>query len=351
MLFLCAVIQAVDDYQDLLRISVATAGNDHRLGANEAPPAVVSIFLGDELNAVLEAIETDAPYKGASHTQMKLGAGVLPKFNRDTTDRNRTSPFAFTGNKFEFRMLGSSDSIACANIMLNSAVAESLKIYADRLEGADDFQSALRETIREAIRKHKRIIFNGNGYDERWIKEATETRGLLNYPTTADCMPHLLDQKNVDMLTSHGVYSEAELKARCETILENYCKTIIIEANTMIDMAKTQIMPAMEAYCADTARSAAAKKALSSALSCRYEAQIIGQLSALTDQAADKTEELEAALRSLRDAKNSQAEAVMIRSRVLPLMNELRLVCDEAETITAKSYWPFPSYADLLFRI
>ena len=351
LLFLCAVIQAVDDYQDLLRISVATAGNDHRLGANEAPPAVVSIFLGDELNAVLEAIETDAPYKGASHTQMKLGAGVLPKFNRDTTDRNRTSPFAFTGNKFEFRMLGSSDSIACANIMLNSAVAESLKIYADRLEGADDFQSALRETIREAIRKHKRIIFNGNGYDERWIKEATETRGLLNYPTTADCMPHLLDQKNVDMLTSHGVYSEAELKARCETILENYCKTIIIEANTMIDMAKTQIMPAMEAYCADTARSAAAKKALSSALSCRYEAQIIGQLSALTDQAADKTEELEAALRSLRDAKNSQAEAVMIRSRVLPLMNELRLVCDEAETITAKSYWPFPSYADLLFRI
>ncbi len=351
LLFLCAVIQAVDDYQDLLRISVATAGNDHRLGANEAPPAVVSIFLGDELNAVLEAIETDAPYKGASHTQMKLGAGVLPKFNRDTTDRNRTSPFAFTGNKFEFRMLGSSDSIACANIMLNSAVAESLKIYADRLEGADDFQSALRETIREAIRKHKRIIFNGNGYDERWIKEATEIRGLLNYPTTADCMPHLLDQKNVDMLTSHGVYSEAELKARCETILENYCKTIIIEANTMIDMAKTQIMPAMEAYCADTARSAAAKKALSSALSCRYEAQIIGQLSALTDQAADKTEELEAALRSLRDAKNSQAEAVMIRSRVLPLMNELRLVCDEAETITAKSYWPFPSYADLLFRI
>ena len=175
-------------------------------GANEAPPAVVSIFLGDELNAVLEAIETDAPYKGASHTQMKLGAGVLPKFNRDTTDRNRTSPFAFTGNKFEFRMLGSSDSIACANIMLNSAVAESLKIYADRLEGADDFQSALRETIREAIQKHKRIIFNGNGYDERWIKEATETRGLLNYPTTADCMPHLLDQKNVDMLTSHGVY-------------------------------------------------------------------------------------------------------------------------------------------------
>lgn len=351
LLFLCSVIQAVDDYQDLLRISVATAGNDHRLGANEAPPAVVSIFLGDELNAVLEAIETDAPYKGASHTQMKLGAGVLPKFNRDTTDRNRTSPFAFTGNKFEFRMLGSSDSIACANIMLNSAVAESLKIYADRLEGADDFQSALRETIREAIRKHKRIIFNGNGYDERWIKEATETRGLLNYPTTADCMPHLLDQKNVDMLTSHGVYSEAELKARYETILENYCKTIIIEANTMIDMTKTQIMPAMEAYCADTARAAAAKKALSSALSCRYEAQIIGQLSALTDQAADKTEELNAALRSLRDVKNSQAEAVMIRDRVLPLMNELRLACDEAETITAKSYWPFPSYADLLFRI
>ena len=207
LLFLCAVIKAVDDYQDLLRISVATAGNDHRLGANEAPPAVVSMFLGDELNAILEAIETDTPYVAADKTKMKLGVNVLPKFTRDTTDRNRTSPFAFTGNKFEFRMLGSSNSIACANIMLNAAVAESLKIYADRLEGTEDFETALHEMIKKTIKDHKRIIFNGNGYDDSWIKEATEQRGLLNYRTTADCMPHLLDKKNVEMLTAHKVFS------------------------------------------------------------------------------------------------------------------------------------------------
>ena len=209
------------DYQDLLRLSVATAGNDHRLGANEAPPAVVSIFLGDELNAVLEAIETDTPYAGTEKTQMKLGVDVLPKFNRDTTDRNRTSPFAFTGNKFEFRMLGSSNSIACANIMLNSAVAESLKIYADRLEKAENFEDKLHEMIQKTIKDHKHIIFNGNGYDDTWIKEATEKRGLLNYRTTPDCMPHLLDEKNVKMLTAHKVFSEAELKSRCEIMLEN----------------------------------------------------------------------------------------------------------------------------------
>ena len=220
LLFLCAVIKAVDDYQDLLRISVATAGNDHRLGANEAPPAVVSIFLGDELNAVLEAIENDTPYSGAEKTQMKLGVDVLPKFNRDTTDRNRTSPFAFTGNKFEFRMLGSSNSIACANIMLNSAVAESLKSYADRLEGAADFETALHDLIKKTIKDHKRIIFNGNGYDDAWIAEATEKRGLCNYRTTPDCMPHLLDEKNVKMLTSQKVYTEIELKSRCEIMLE-----------------------------------------------------------------------------------------------------------------------------------
>ncbi|MBQ7645720.1 MAG: glutamine synthetase III, partial [Clostridia bacterium] len=253
LLFLCAVIKAVDDYQDLLRISVATAGNDHRLGANEAPPAVVSIFLGDELSAVLDAIENDTPYKGVEKMQMKLGVDVLPKFNRDTTDRNRTSPFAFTGNKFEFRMLGSSNSIACANIMLNSAVAESLKIYADRLEKADDFETTLHEMIKKTIKYHKRIIFNGNGYNYEWIKEATEVRGLLNYRTTADCMPHLLDKKNADMLTSHKVFSIEELRSRCEIMLENYCKTVVIEANTMIDMAKTQIAPAVRRFAADTA--------------------------------------------------------------------------------------------------
>ena len=246
LLFLCAVIKAVDDYQDLLRLSVATAGNDHRLGANEAPPAVVSMFLGDELNGVLEAIEKDIPYEGAEKTQMKLGVDVLPKFNRDTTDRNRTSPFAFTGNKFEFRMLGSSNSIACANMMLNSAVAESLKIYADRLEQAENFEEALHAMIRKTIKDHKRIIFNGNGYDDAWIKEATEVRGLLNYPSTPDCMPHLLDEKNVQMLTSHKVFSKTELESRCEIMLENYCKTIVIEANTMVDMAKREIIPAVE---------------------------------------------------------------------------------------------------------
>ena len=351
LLFLVAVIKAVDDYQDLLRISVATAGNDHRLGANEAPPAVVSIFLGDELNAVLEAIETGTPYQGAEKTQMKLGADVLPKFNRDTTDRNRTSPFAFTGNKFEFRMLGSSNSIACANIMLNSAVAESLRIYADRLEGAADFETALHEMIRKTIKDHKHIIFNGNGYDEGWIKEATEKRGLLNYRTTADCMPHLLDKKNVDMLTSHGVFTEAELKSRYEIMLENYCKTIIIEANTMVDMAKTQIAPAIEAYAADVARAAAAKKAIDPGLACSYEAGVVRRLSALTDQIAVKAEEVAETVIALNRAENIGAESVMIRDRVLPLMAELRLVCDEAETLTAKSYWPFPSYADLLFGV
>ena len=291
LLFLCAVIKAVDDYQDLLRIAVATAGNDHRLGANEAPPAVVSIFLGDELSAVLEAIENDTPYQGAEKTQMKLGVNVLPKFNRDTTDRNRTSPFAFTGNKFEFRMLGSSNSIACANIMLNSAVAESLKIYADRLEKAEDFETALHDMICKTIRDHKRIIFNGNGYDDTWIREATENRGLLNYRTTPDCIPHLLDKKNVDMLTSHGVFSEAELRSRYEITLENYCKTVVIEANTMVDMARTQIAPAVEAYAMDVAKAAAAKKAVAPSLACTYETELIQKLSALTDRIAMKIAE------------------------------------------------------------
>lgn len=351
LLFLCAVIKAVDDYQDLLRIAVATAGNDHRLGANEAPPAVVSIFLGDELNAVLEAIETDTPYAGTEKTQMKLGVDVLPKFNRDTTDRNRTSPFAFTGNKFEFRMLGSSNSIACANIMLNSAVAESLKIYADRLENADDFETTLHAMIRKTIRDHKRIIFNGNGYDEAWIKEATEKRGLCNYRTTPDCMPHLLDKKNVDMLTSHGVYSEAELKSRCEIMLENYCKTVLIEANTMVDMAKTQIAPAVSAYAKEIAETISVKKSSDSSLACIYENSLLKKLSSLTDRIAGKTENLEEALVSLHIVEDTTAEAEAIRDNILVRMGELRLACDEAETVTAKKYWPFPSYGDLLFSV
>lgn len=351
LLFLCAVIKAVDDYQDLLRLSVATAGNDHRLGANEAPPAVVSIFLGDELNGVLEAIENDIPYAGTEKTQMKLGVNVLPKFNRDTTDRNRTSPFAFTGNKFEFRMLGSSNSIACANIMLNSAVAESLKIYADRLEKAEDFESALHEMIRKTIKDHKHIIFNGNGYDDTWIKEATEKRGLLNYRTTPDCMPHLLDEKNVRMLTSHKVFSEAELKSRCEIMLDNYCKTVLIEANTMIDMAKTEIAPAVSEYVLELAKTAAAKKAAESSISCNYETGLLKKLAILEDQIMIKAEELEDAVLKVQDITDITEESCMIRDRVLSKMGELRIACDSAETMTAKKFWPFPTYGDLLFSV
>ena len=351
LLFLCAVIKAVDDYQDLLRISVATAGNDHRLGANEAPPAVVSMFLGDELNAVLEAIETDTPYKGSEKTQMKLGVDVLPKFNRDTTDRNRTSPFAFTGNKFEFRMLGSSNSIACANIMLNVAVAESLKIYADRLENADDFETALHEMIKKTIKDHKRIIFNGNGYDDEWIKEATEKRGLLNLRTTPDAIPHLLDKKNVDMLTSHKVFSEAELKSRCEITLENYCKTVTIEANTMSQMAKKEILPAIEEYTAFIASAAGKKKALDAEVSCVYETGTVRKLSLLSGQIFEKCDELDKVLCKLSDSANVEQEGYMIRDELLPKMSELRVACDEAEVITAEKYWPFPTYGELLFGV
>ena len=351
LLFLCAVIKAVDDYQDLLRISVATAGNDHRLGANEAPPAVISVFLGDELNAVLEAIETDKPYEGTKKTQMKLGVDVLPKFNRDATDRNRTSPFAFTGNKFEFRMLGSSNSIACANIMLNSAVAESLRIYADRLEQAEDFETALHEMIKKTIKDHKRIIFNGNGYDESWIKEATEKRGLLNYRTTADCMPHLMDKKNVDMLTSLGVFTEEELRSRRDIMLENYCKTVRIEAQTMINMVHKRIAPAVTSFTADLAAQASGKRALIPELACSYESELVVRLSALTDRITERTDDLEEALTGIQDAEDIVEEAALIRDTIVPKMAELRIPCDEAELLTAKSYWPFPTYGDILFSV
>ena len=350
LLFLCAVIKAVDDYQDLLRISVATAGNDHRLGANEAPPAVVSIFLGDELTAILEAIENDQPYNAAEKTTMKLGVDVLPKFARDNTDRNRTSPFAFTGNKFEFRMLGSSNSISCANIMLNSAVAESLKIYADRLEGAEDFETALHEMIKKTIKDHKRILFNGNGYDDAWIKEATE-RGLANLRTTPDCVPHILDKKNVDMLTAHKVFTEAEIKSRFEITLENYCKTVVIEANTMIDMARKQILPAITEYASSVADAAAAKMSVAPEIACGYEKSVVSKLSVLTDQIAMKTDDLEAAVLKLKDAADIEQEAYAIRDTVLIKMSELRAVADEAETLTAEDYWPFPTYGDLLFGV
>ena len=351
LLFLCAVIKAVDDYQDLLRLSAATAGNDHRLGANEAPPAVVSMFLGDELTAVLEAIENDTPYSGSEKTQMKLGVHVLPKFIRDATDRNRTSPFAFTGNKFEFRMLGSANSIACTNIMLNSAVAESLKIYADRLENAEDFETALHDMIKKTIKDHKRIIFNGNGYDDKWIEEATKERGLLNLPTTPDCMPCLLSKKNVDMLTSHKVFSEAELKSRYEIQMENYCKTVNIEGLTMVDMAKKEIIPAVSAYVTDLAEGLAAKKAALPALKCSYESKLISRLSALTDQMDEASDDLQDALVKLKAISDVTESANTIRDVILPKMAVLRVACDEAETLTSEEYWPFPTYDKLLFGV
>ncbi len=351
LLFLCAVIQAVDDYQDLLRLSVATAGNDHRLGANEAPPAVVSIFLGDELTAVLDAIEKDEPYNGAEKTQMKLGVHVLPRFQRDTTDRNRTSPFAFTGNKFEFRMLGSSNSIACANMMLNSAVAESLRQYADKLEGAEDLNSALHDLIQQVLRDHKRIIFNGNGYDDAWIKEATEKRGLSNLRTTPDCMPRLLDEKNASMLISHKVFSMPELQSRCEIMLENYCKSVNIEALTMADMAKKEILPAIEAYAADLSSAAAAKKAAVPGVACGYETRLIQRLSALVDQIDEAAETLGQKIIQLKMIAGVTEAANFIRDEILPAMAALRAPADEAETLTAAKYWPFPTYGDLLFGV
>ena len=351
LLFLCAVIKAVDDYQDLLRLSVATAGNDHRLGANEAPPAVVSMFLGDELTAVLEAIESDAPYSGTEKTVMKLGVHVLPKFTRDTTDRNRTSPFAFTGNKFEFRMVGSADSIACANIMLNAAVAESLKIYADRLEKAEDFETALHDLIKKTIKDHKRIIFNGNGYDDAWIQEATEKRGLLNLRTTPDALPRILEKKNVDMLTSQKIFTPAEIYSRYEITLENYCKTVNIEGQTMVDMARKEILPAVEAYARDLADTCAVKQAAAPGVSGRYEKKTIARLSTLADEIDEATDALESALIKYKTVSDVTEAACMIRDVILQKMAELRVVCDEAETVTAEKYWPFPTYGELLFGV
>ena len=351
LLFLCAVIQAVDDYQDLLRLSVATAGNDHRLGANEAPPAVVSIFLGDELTAILDAIEKDEPYSGAEKTVMKLGVHVLPKFIRDTTDRNRTSPFAFTGNKFEFRMLGSSNSIACSNIMLNAAVAESLRQYADYLEKAEDFEAALHDLIQKTIKAHKRIIFNGNGYDDAWIKEATEQRGLLNLRTTPDALPRILEKKNVDMLTSLKVMSEAEIRSRCEIMLDNYRKTVNIEAQTMVDMVRKEILPAVEDYTAKLAGALAAKKAVVPTLTGKYETGLIEKLSGLIDRIDAAAEDLENALTVYHRIEDVTEAANTIRDVIIPKMEALRAPCDEAETCTAADMWPFPTYGELLFGV
>ena len=351
LLFLCAVIQAVDDYQDLLRLSVATAGNDHRLGANEAPPAIISVFLGDELSAILEAIKTDTPYQGKEKELLKLGVHTLPRFSKDTTDRNRTSPFAFTGNKFEFRSLGSSNSIACCNIMLNAAVAESLKQYADRLEGAADFESELHSLIKETIAKHERILFNGNGYTDEWVKEATEVRGLLNLRTTADAMPYLLHEKNRRMLTAHKVFTETELESRCEIMLENYCKTVNIEGLTMVDMVRKNYLPAIEQNLYSLAKATSLMKSVSDSVKCEYEISTLNRLSELTDEILRHVEDLEEALRSLKECSDITATSAAVRDEVLPKMEALRKYVDEAEMLSSEKCWPFPSYGKLLFSV
>lgn len=350
LLFLTAVIKAVDDYQDLLRLSVATAGNDHRLGANEAPPAVISIFLGDELTEVLEAIENDTPYAGGKAERMQLGVSVLPQFRKDTTDRNRTSPFAFTGNKFEFRMLGSSNSISCANIHLNAAVAEVLRQFADQLEKADDFNTALHELIKKNVTKHKRIIFNGNGYDDAWIAEA-EKRGLLNMKTTADCMPRICDKKNVDMLTSHGIFTESEIYSRCDIMLDNYIKTVNIEAITMIDMARKEIIPAVARFAAETASAVAVKKSVASGAVCAYETKLVTELSDIIDAMDASASELEGAVEELKSIGEIIPAAEFVRDTILPAMDKLRSSADKAETVTADDRWPFPTYDKLLFGV
>ena len=351
LLFLCAVLQAVDDYQDLLRLSVATAGNDHRLGANEAPPAIISVFLGDELNAILDAIKNDTPYEGKEKVIMKLGVHALPRFSRDTTDRNRTSPFAFTGNKFEFRSLGSSNSIACCNIMLNAAVAESLKQYADRLEQAQDFQSELNELIKDVIKAHERILFDGNGYGAEWVKEATEVRGLSNLKTTADAIPHLLDEKNASMLIEHKVFTRTELESRCEIMLENYVKTVNIEGQTMVDMVRKNYLPAIEDYLFSIAQATAMMQKVSENVKCKYEISTIERLSELTDKILDRVEDLEGALQTLRQCDDITESACLVRDEVLPKMEHLRVYVDEAEMRTGENYWPFPNYGKLLFSV
>ncbi len=351
LLFLCAVLQAVDDYQDLLRLSVATAGNDHRLGANEAPPAIISVFLGDELTDILEAIKNDATYVGKEKEILKLGVHSLPRFSKDTTDRNRTSPFAFTGNKFEFRSLGSSNSIACCNIMLNAAVAESLKQYADRLENAKDFESELHDLIKETIKQHERILFNGNGYTDEWVEEATKVRGLSNLKTTADAMPHLLDEKNMKMLMSHKVFTESEIHSRCEIMLENYCKTINIEGHTMVDMVRKNYLPAIEGYLYSLAKTTSLMKSVSDKVKCNYEISTMERLSELTDEILKSVEALEQALSDLKTFDDIIKTSESVRDHVLPKMENLRKYVDEAEMLSSEKSWPFPSYGKILFSV
>ena len=349
LLFLCAVIKAVDEYQDLLRISVASAGNDHRLGANEAPPAIVSIFLGDELSQILQSIEEGKLYGAHEKEKMQIGVTVLPDFNKDTTDRNRTSPFAFTGNKFEFRMLGSSESIACANIMINAAVAEELKQFADALEGSKDFTNDLHNLILNTIKEHKRIIFNGNGYDDSWVQEA-EKRGLLNLKSTPEAYSHLLDAKNKKVLSEHGILSEVELASRYEIYNENYSKVINIEALTMLDMAKKLYLPAASKYAKELAEIVSLKKAAGGA-DDSYESELLAKVSSLTASIYNKVKALDKAVIEAKNVSETGALALYYRNTVFQAMSELRENVDELEGCVPAEVWPVPSYADLLFSV
>lgn len=349
-LFLCAVIKAVDENQDLLRVTVAGAGNDHRLGASEAPPAIVSMFLGDELTSVLEAIETGKSYDAVAAKKMKTGVNVLPDFQKDTTDRNRTSPFAFTGNKFEFRMLGSTFSISDTNTVLNTIVANVLSDFADRLEKASDFDKELKALMKETIKKHKRIIFNGNNYSAEWVNEA-EKRGLLNLKTTVDALPYFISEKNIKMFTKHGILSEKEIRSRYEIMLENYCKVLNIEALTMLEMAKKDILPAVISYSEKLADTAVAKKAIGIDISGSVELALSKKIDSLTTCFYRRTDELDKAIMGAHDCADLLSEAQYFRDNVLNAMQELRAVSDELETIVAKDYWPFPTYGDLLFSV
>ena len=347
LLFLVAVIKAVDDYQELLRVSVATAGNDHRLGANEAPPAVVSMFVGEELEGILEAIEKDEPYDTKEKDVMKVGVHVLPRFAKDTTDRNRTSPFAFTGNKFEFRMPGSALSISGPNVVLNTAVAEELRQFADELEEAADFNSALHELIKKTIREHKRIIFNGNGYDDEWLEEAAR-RGLANLRTTPDALPAFISEKSVSLFQTHKVFTKEEIEARYEILLENYCKVLSIEANTMLDMARREILPAASEYSSSLASAAVTKKTMNPAAAVGYEEKTSLRISDLTSDMLTKAEELEDELMKAKSCGDTTEEAVYFKDHVLPAMNALRIDGDALETVTSREYWPYPTYGEML---
>ena len=350
LVFLAAVIKAVDEYADLLRTSVATPGNDHRLGANEAPPAIISIFVGEELEAVIDAIASDSPYAGPVKMKMDLGVDVLPKFSKDTTDRNRTSPFAFTGNKFEFRMPGSAENLSDCNTILNTAVAKELKGYADELEKADDFTSAAIALVKRTIRDHRRVIFNGNGYTAEWEEEAAK-RGLPNKKNTPAALPALIEPKNIALMEDFGVLTKVEMESRYEVEMEHYSKIINIEALTMLEMARKQLLPAGNAYMSEVANTAASKLAVSESLSVRSETKALTRLSADADAMSDAVDELQAAVNAAKALSDESAKAVAFHDDVLPKMDALRAAADDAETICGEDYWPLPSYSKMLYYV